>query len=61
MSVEEAVTRVIQKERILGQSPGGERTSTVTSAERNGTSNGTVQTGRRKMTTRMKVPQNLRT
>jgi hypothetical protein len=37
MSVEEAVTKVIRKERILYHSSGGERTSIVISAKRNGT------------------------
>jgi hypothetical protein len=37
MSIEEAVTRVIQKARILSQSPGGGRTSIAISVKRNGT------------------------
>jgi hypothetical protein len=37
MSMEEAITRVIRKARIFGQSPEGGRTSIAISAERNGT------------------------
>jgi hypothetical protein len=37
MSVEEVITWVIRKARILSQSPGGGRTSIATSAERKGT------------------------
>jgi hypothetical protein len=37
MSVEEVIIRVIRKVRILGQNPGGGRTSIATSAKRKGT------------------------
>jgi hypothetical protein len=37
MSVEEAATKVIQKARILSQSPGGGGTSIAISAKRNDT------------------------
>jgi hypothetical protein len=37
MNVEEAIIEVIQKAKILGQSPGGGRTSIAISAKRKGT------------------------
>jgi hypothetical protein len=37
MSVEEVITGVIQKARILGQSPRGGKTSIAVSAKRKGT------------------------
>jgi hypothetical protein len=61
MSVEEAVTTVIRKARILGQSLGEGRTSIAISVETKGTYSRTVQTEKRTRTMRMKVPKNLQT